>query len=167
MRKFKDTQDREWYIKLTLGSAKRVLDETGQDLLNVTGDEGSLMTLLEQDILMGSVIACLLGPQFEERGMGADDVEDTFDGPTLLKSQKAFMEEWADFSKGRGRADSSALIRKMQELVEAGIAREAQNLEKIDTEKTLEELEALTSGTGPGSQQENSDSTPDPSPTEN
>jgi len=100
MKMFTDAAGRTWSISVNLGTALKVKDALGVDLLQPEQGEPPLLTRLGTDeLLPGQVICCLLGDQFEVHKVTEADVRAGFDGQTLLAAQTAFYEELVDFSR--------------------------------------------------------------------
>ena len=122
MRTFKDLKDRDWELSVTLGLALRVKGKLGVDLLQPEEGNG-LGRLVADDALLAQVIVEAIEPQMEGRGLNAADVAESFDGAVLCAAQAAFMEEYADFFRSRGRSDRALAVEKMRESL--GLASEA------------------------------------------
>ena len=107
MRVFHDSDRNRWELKLTLGAAKRVFDETGVDLLNPTkiGTDGRtvLQKLVTGDLLVGGVVFAMIGDQIRERKLDEKEVYDAFDAATITAMCDAFFAELRDFFIARGR----------------------------------------------------------------
>jgi len=122
MRKFKDTTGREWEIVLTIGSAKRVKDHVGVDLLQPEEGDPPLLTRLgTEERLLAEVICCLMSNQFEKHNVGEEEVLDAFDGATILAAQKAFYGELVDFFRSRGRKDRATAVEKQETVIAQAI----------------------------------------------
>lgn len=143
MTEFKDGSGRSWAIVVNLGSAKRVLEKTGVDLLNpvalVEVDEKgeidelrSLTTrLATDDILVGDILVALLQKQARERNLSDDELLELFDGETLKNAHLAFLREYNAFFTARGNYP-------MTKMTEAMIEKWT----TLGTEKSLEILGA-------------------------
>ena len=139
MQEFFDGSGRKWAIVLNLGSAKRVLEKTGIDLLNPVAlveinekgeiDELRSLTtrLASDDILIGEIIAALIGKQANELGLSDDELLEIFDGATLKEAHSAFLKEYNAFFTARGNYP-------MKMMTETMIERR----KTIETEKSLE-----------------------------
>ena len=111
MKTFVDTAGRAWTLSLTLGSAMRVKDTLGVDLLQPEVGEPPLLTRLGTDeMMLGEVICSLLAGQFEACSVTEQQVREAFDGKTLLAAQKAFYEELVDFFRKLGRTDLAKAV---------------------------------------------------------
>ncbi len=107
MRVFHDSEKNRWELKLTLGAAKRVFDETGVDLLNPTkiGPDGRtvLQKLVTGDLLVGGVVFAMIGDQIRQRQLDESEVYEAFDAATITAMRDAFFAELSDFFIARGR----------------------------------------------------------------
>ena len=152
MTSFKDTADRQWNISVTIGSAKRIKDSLGVDLLRLDkpseDDKLPLLTRLGLDeLLLAEIICCLIGEkQFAEHDVTEDDIRDSFDGSTMLAAQSAFYEELIDFFRQRGRDYLAKAIQKQLATIEAAAKKAEAILEKLDPETLISVPESLTSG---------------------
>lgn len=128
MSEFKDSEGRKWRINLTLGGVKKVMDELGINLLDLTqfadtSDGSATLKLVNDDLFVGEIVAILLEKQAEGYGLKREDVLDLFDGATTKRAQEAFLEEYAFFFKDRENATAAKFvdeIKKAREMVSAG-----------------------------------------------
>ena len=149
MKTFTDTANRTWTISLNLGSALAVREMLDIDLLQPEAGEPPLLTRLGTDeLLLGQVICCLLGSQFEAHNVDEADVRASFDGATLLAAQKAFYEELVVFFRSRGRTDRARAVAAQAEMIERAVAMATEKLDAMDVEQTI--LGAV-SGSSPAS----------------
>ena len=92
MKTFTDAAGRTWSISVNLGTALKVKDSLGVDLLQPEQGDPPLLTRLGTDeLLLGQVICCLLSDQIEAHKVTEADVRAGFDGQTLLAAQTAFL----------------------------------------------------------------------------
>ena len=156
MKNFRDSTGREWTIALNLGTAMRIKDTLGLDLLQPEVGDPPLITRLGTDeMLLGEVICAFLSDQFDKHDLNESQVKAAFDGATLLAAQEAFYGELADFFRSRGRADRTKAIEKQELLIKAAIKANETRIDAYDVET---EIRGMTSGESP----EASESTPDP-----
>jgi hypothetical protein len=134
MRAFRDSKERSWQIRLTLGSVMAVKDAVGVDLL--AGDSPdpdaqapNLLTRLSVDLLLcGRVIAAMLAEQFEAHETTEAEVLAAFDAATLAAAREAFFGELLDFYRGLGRTD---LVEQIEATGEAIAATVEANVQRI------------------------------------
>lgn len=147
MKVFTDKLNRKWEISLTIGSAKRVLDRQGVNLLEIEKGDPPLLTRIgTEEFLLAEILAILLEKQFEKAGINAEEIYDTFDDVTLCEAQNAFYEELIDFFRNRGRNDREKAVKKQMEMIQAGIRAVEEKIDKMDVEK---EIAGIMSGMSP------------------
>lgn len=99
MREFTDSQKRLWNISITLGTAKRVKELVGVDIINPGSitDDGTevIQRLLNDDLFVGQVCAALMDNQKPPL--------DEFDGATIREMDRAFWQEYRFFFAERGK----------------------------------------------------------------
>ena len=100
MKTFKDSTGRVWELSLTIGSAMRVRDKFGFDLLQPS-KSNLIVELGTDEIKLAEIIACLLEPQFEKHKVSEKDVYDSFDVDTQVAAFTAFYEELINFFQKR------------------------------------------------------------------
>ena len=138
MRIFSDASGRDWQIALTLGSAARVKDALSVDLLQPESGDPPLLTRLGTDeLLLGEVICCLLGDQFEKHKVTAEEVSDSFDGKTLLAAQSAFYEELIDFFLNRGRGDRAKMVAAQAKVIEVAVKAAEARIDAMDVDQAV------------------------------
>lgn len=138
MKTFNDAAGRTWTIGLNIGTAMKVKESLGVDLLQPEeGNPPHLTRLGVDEILLGKVICALLMGQFEAHKVTEADVLASFDGQTLCAAQKAFYEELIDFFRLRGRADRAKAAEKQLKMIEAGVKAVETKLDGIDIDETI------------------------------
>lgn len=123
---FKDPDGREWRIRLTVGLADRVKDETGVEL----GDESDsdwLALLFSRRRKCVEVMWCLCEKQAAADGITPEDFAHQFDGVTLRAAGRALAAAWADFFPGS--RISQAIRTSLEAILEAGEARAVREME--------------------------------------
>lgn len=139
MKKFKDSRNNEWSISMTIGTAMKLKESLGIDILQPEQGDPPLLTRLGTDkILLAQVIAFLLGKQFEEKGISETDVYELFDGETLCRSQTAFYEELADFFQKSGWTALAKAVVKQRAAIKAGIEAMEAKIDAIDVKAEIE-----------------------------
>lgn len=117
MQEFLDSGGRRWVLRLTLGDVKRVMDELGVNLLNLSqfadSSEGSVtMRLINDDLFVAQIVATLLKKQAESYAV--ENILDQFDGATMKRAAEAFLAEFAFFFKERQSAAAEAFVEEVQ-----------------------------------------------------
>lgn len=148
MKTFKDNANHDWNIAINIGSAMRVKDKLGIDLLQPEAGDPPLLTRLGTDeMLLAQVIATLLESQFEAQKVDEDHIYQCFDGPTFARAHHAFYEELIDFFLKRGRDDRAKAVEKQMRMIEAGVKAAKSKIDEIDVNETIETaMRGLTSG---------------------
>ena len=138
MKTFTDAAGRTWSISVNLGTALKVKDALGVDLLQPEQGEPPLLTRLGTDeLLLGQVICCLLSDQFEVHKVTEADVRAGFDGQTLLAAQTAFYEELVDFFRSRGRTDRARAVETQNRVITEAVKAIEAKIEALDVEATI------------------------------
>ena len=159
MQVFKDNANRDWSLSLTIGTAMKVKDQLGVDLLQPEVGDPPLLTRLGTDeMLLAQVIAALLESQFELHKVDAEQIYQSFDGPTFARAHEAFYKELIDFFQKRGRQDRATAVAKQMKMITAGISAAVTKLDGIDVEKVIDRA---MSGVTFGESGEASTSTPE------
>lgn len=96
MASFKDTEGREWTVRLTVGGLRDIKADTGVDVLAriAHGDTDFLL----DPLLILDFLATLLKGQLKERGIDKAALEEAISGAALAASVAAFAEAVQDFS---------------------------------------------------------------------
>lgn len=101
---FIDKNNTKWNIELNVGTAKRVLAETGVDLVNILDFDGDkkeksvLEKLSDDPCLLVDVLFSLCREQAKERSVDDFTFATLFDGETVVKATDVLMEEIISFS---------------------------------------------------------------------
>ncbi len=133
MKTFIDTQGRTWSITITIGTAMKLRDRLGIDLLQPEVGDPPLLTRLGTDeLLLGEIICVLLESQFEVHKVTAEDVYLAFDGEMLQNAQEAFYQELIHFFRQSGRTDRAQAVEKQRKMIAAGIKAVEARLNQID-----------------------------------
>ena len=121
MSEFKDSEGRKWRINLTLGGVKKVMDELGINLLDLTqfadtSDGSATLKLVNDDLFVGEIVAILLEKQAEGYGLKREDVLDLSTARRRKERRKRSLRNTLFFSrtaKTRLRRSSSTKSRKL------------------------------------------------------
>ncbi len=108
MRTFKDTENREWRLKIGLATARHLKEQTGGRIDCIEQGAGghghNLFSELAADIgLLGQVLWLLCETQAAERGISELEFADAFDLDTLGAAQNTLVEAIIDFFPSRSR----------------------------------------------------------------
>ena len=138
MKTFTDATGRTWSISVNLGTALKVKDALGVDLLQPEQGEPPLLTRLGTDeLLLGQVVCCLLGDQFEVHKVTEADVRAGFDGQTLLAAQTAFYEELVGFFRSRGRTDRARAVETQARVITEAVKAIEARIEALDVDQAI------------------------------
>lgn len=128
MRSFKDSAKREWTLSLTLGAERRVYEETGVYLSDLSSTENPVIDRLVNDPgFLGMCVWTLCRKQVEEQGFTEDDFLDSLDSSVVEEAREALIEEVLDFLGHRGRALREARNQRLRLIEEV----EQENLEAM------------------------------------
>jgi hypothetical protein len=169
VKSFKDSEGREWIVRVNIGTIRAVKDSLAIDLLapqepieektdSKTGKKNLLVSVLAADAsLLVSVICVLLGKQLVERSIDEMALCESLGGAAAYDAAQAFWSEWQDFFQEIHRPDAALMIRKHLEMIEAEAERDVAMVEKVQTtvEKEMqrrrtaisEKLDAVGDGT--------------------
>jgi len=140
MQTFKDSHNRTWSITLTIGTAMKIREKLGIDLLQPEVGDPPLITRLGTDeLLLAEVLATLLEDQFAAHKFDSAQVYECFDGPTFARANEAFYQELIDFFRQRGREDRANAVSKQKAMIEAGVKAAIAKINEIDVDAVLQE----------------------------
>lgn len=146
---FKDSTGREWTIAITLGTARRVLDALGVDLLNPAAlSDGVPLSqrLLYDDLFLSNVVAAIVSPQLTASGVDADAFADALGGAELAAIETAFWTEYKNFFAARGKVWAARAIETDRETKRANEARALENVTTVSNgEQSIEQQDAQES----------------------
>ena len=138
MKVFTDATKRSWEISLTIGSAKRVKNLLGIDLLQPEEGDPPLLTRLGTDeMLLCDIIYCLVKPQADAVGITDEQFGELLGGEVILAAQTALYEELIDFFQQRGRADRGRAVAAQKQMIELAIRSADQQIADLDIEAEL------------------------------
>lgn len=143
MHGFKDTAEREWKIRLTLGGEKAVFEETGVYLSDLSDATNSPLARLANDAgFLGQVVWTLCQKQAADLGVTQDEFLDSIDADTVDLAREAVIEETLSFLGHRGQALRAE--RKQRKRMAAEIDQlNLEILEGISGEEAVDLLEKL------------------------
>jgi hypothetical protein len=149
MREFKDEEGRPWRLALTVGSAMRVRDTVGIDVVDEqTGDRRQVpfdlvdaanisqtfQILRSQYAKIGEVLYAILFKQVEAKGLSKEDFLDGLRSDSLDAATKALEQELVDFFPQRLRKMIGLLAQKMSEVQDEMLGRAEAGLETATVE---------------------------------
>jgi len=147
MKNFKDIENREWSISLTISSIKRVKSLIDVDLLALDQGTPPLLTRLALDIeLFCNVLYLLIKPQADKRELSDEQFGEALDGDTILKAHECFYQELEDFFQGLGRSDLVKAIQAQKKVINLAVKKVEETINQIDLEKVLGNIDVPISG---------------------
>lgn len=149
MKIFKDTQGRDWKLRLTIGTCRKLKDELAFDLFEEM-EFNVAVKLCWSPETAGKVLACLLAAQLAERSIEPQSWIDDLDVETLTAGRDALLEEIDGFFRLNGSI--AKIIDQVQQRVRESMAAAGAA------------ISAGKSGDESGSAPESSASTPTPTP---
>lgn len=160
MKTFKDSEDREWQIAMTIDECERVEGLIEVDLLkpseprgDVEDAGGTLVDSLDSDFgLFAKVVFALVSLQAEAKKVDEKAFKKALDGSAMASARKAFWGEMADFFQSHPR-----IVAILEQRAEMG----KEVYKKILAETVQEQITAMkTSGTGSTTSPGSSESIP-------
>ena len=137
---FKDSEGREWHVKVTVATVDRILELCGVDLYE-SEDWGRV---LQEPRLACAVLAAVLKPSYEARSLTTEQFRDGLDGDAAASGIEALHEAIANFTQPELRATRVKLVQKLRETVKAQGAVEMARMESGAIDKLIQaELTAV------------------------
>jgi hypothetical protein len=100
MAKFKDNQNREWVVEITVATIKRVRSLLGVDLLQIA--EGKLTdAILSDPVMLVDVLYAVCKPEAEAGGVSDEDFGRAMAGDAIDSATQALLEALASFFPSR------------------------------------------------------------------
>lgn len=124
---FKDTEGREWQLKLNVGSLTRAKELAGVKL----GEGSELARIADDPSLFGQVLYALLQPQVDEKGLTPELFIEAFDGDVVQAATEALMEEICLFTPPAKRAMLRKILEKGREVERRQVEMIDEYLEKL------------------------------------
>ena len=146
MHSFKDTEGREWHVKITLGIARDLKDQTEIDLL----DGKALLTAAADPYVMGQVLWVVCQKQATSRNLSPEDFAAAFDGDVVTEATDALVEASIDFFPKARRPAIQKAFEKMKAMEQAGMERVLVELDDPELESRILGQFGSTSGGSPG-----------------
>lgn len=128
----KDTAGRVWDFAVTYQTRRRLLSETGLDILRIIEDEKILATLsTDLDALFTCLLVVTEG-QRAERGVSEDEFAAALDADTAEAMGREFMAAVVDFFPQARRAPMRSLLSKAAEAVDVAYQRANDQIQAVD-----------------------------------
>lgn len=130
---FKDLKDRNWVVRITVGTMKRVRDELAIDLNDALDpSKGVIDKLAEDPITMLDVVYLCCEKQLKEKDVSAEDLSEAIGGETIAQASEALLGALVDFFP----SSRSDVIRKALQI-------KTRMVERVNT-RAMAELDNLT-----------------------
>lgn len=121
---FKDSEGREWYVKLTVGAVDRVLDLCQVDLY----EQDDWAKVLKDPRVACAVLGAVLLPEIEKRQLTISTFRDSLDGDAAFAGIAALHEAIVNFTPPALRATRKKILEKVNETIEHQAQLEQQRL---------------------------------------
>lgn len=120
MRTFKDNQNREWTVEITVAAIKRVRGLAGVDLMEVLeGSNGLIEKLVRDPVLLCDVIYAACKPQADERQITDEAFGASMAGDAIEHATAALLEELVDFCPSpRDRANLGRVLKATRDVMD-------------------------------------------------
>jgi hypothetical protein len=118
MPSFKDLQQREWNVDLTVAGLERVAKQTDFDLLNLLDDQlKGLAELYDKPIKLVQILYAICEPQIDAAGLEPEEFGELFAGSVLQAAADAVVEATAAFFQSPKQGE---ILRAMVQKVKTG-----------------------------------------------
>jgi len=104
MAQFSDSKSGVWLVSVTMGTVKRVKDETGFNVLDLVDPRSDLVKQLARDpVDLFLILTSVLRPQLVERGISDDQFAELLNEAQIDAACTALMEATFDFFQPKKR----------------------------------------------------------------
>jgi hypothetical protein len=143
MAKYTDTSGKEWDIRLTVGVADRVRNETGIDLFFLRAGRFEQLEKLADPLILYQVAKIALGNAITD----ADAWNDSLDGDTLDRMGNALLQSIVDFCRDNQRPALLQIVEKMDRVQKNATKKIIAKVDQMpeDAEKIIEMSQAMES----------------------
>ncbi len=176
MKTFKDTEGREWIVRIDVSAIKRVRSLLDVDLLTVAeGDpeEDLLQQFINDPIMLCDVIYCLCKPEADKRDVSDEQFGGGMAGDAIEHATNALLEELVEFFPLAKRRLLGKALKKFETLKAKVFEAAEKRLDSPELEAELleaalkespekENLKELMRGSSSGGSPASSESTPAP-----
>lgn len=144
MRTFKTKDGSEWAVQVTVGTVKRVLDETGLKLTDLFATGKQIDQFFSDDVQFCLVLAAVIRPQLEAAKKTTDDFLETIDGTCVEQAVEALIGEVADFFQEPRKGLLKKAMAKWQaanaKVRAEGLAEIEKKLDETDFEMLIRQI---------------------------
>jgi hypothetical protein len=134
MQTFKDLQNREWQLSITIGSVRQVKEQLGVDLTEFP----EVFDRLGADILLlCNVLYVLVKPQADKLGVTDEDFGYSLGGDVLEQATDVLLDQLIAFFPNRRRQILQQLKEKTVAYQDAQLAKAKKEIETLDLSKII------------------------------
>jgi hypothetical protein len=146
---FKDSEGREWELRLTVGALRAVRERTGVELGKVIASEKGIAELLfGNPETFATVLWVLIEKQVlnyrdkDGKGISEQDLAESLDGPTNERVVEAMMGAIADFSprSSIGKAIKERLPKLLERMDQSLTTEVNRMMDETEQKLTLREM---------------------------
>lgn len=155
MKTFKTLDGTEWKVAVTVGTIKRVMDDTGLKLTDMFTSQKATEQFLSDDIKFCEMIWSVVRPQASENGITIDQFLSTIDGEVVEAAAEAIVGETVDFFQEPRRSVLRKIWARYLEakqrckIVDALAAEK--EMEKVDFDQLVRLTHTNTASSSPAS----------------
>lgn len=135
---FKTTDGAEWVLAVSVGTIKRVREETGINLLALVSSPAAVADVFHDDVRLAEVLAAVVKPQLDQAGRSLDAFFSCIDGTVVEQGAEALLREIANFFQEPRR---TVLLKAMDKAQAANKAKsEAGAAAALEAIEAMEEI---------------------------
>ena len=151
MATFKDLNNNNWEIKITIGDLKRVKSITGHDLLAAENDDEVplVVSLHDDSMLLADVVFALVKPQLDAKEINEEAFGLSLGGEAMANAYNALVEELSNFFHQRGDLALEKTLQKIKFTIKKALEAMEKKIDGISNEAIEAEVEKIF---GEGSQ---------------
>lgn len=155
MKTFKTLDGTDWKVVVTVGTVKRVLDDTGLKLTDMFTSQKATEQFLSDDIKFCELLWSVVRPQAAEAGVTIDQFFSTIDGTVVENAAEALVSEIVDFFQEPRRSVLRKIWARYQEAkqrckTEDALAAE-KAMEKVDFDQLVRQTHTSSASSSPAS----------------
>ena len=129
MRIFKDSEGREWTLKVDVAAVKRMRDIANIDILSEDGE--AFGTLATDPVALADCVYAICKKKADEREISQDDFAELFCGDSIDDATTALLDAVVDFFPKARRVILSRAIEKMREAMAEAMTEAESEIEKM------------------------------------
>lgn len=153
MKTFRTIDGTEWKVVVTVGTIKRVLDETGLKLTDLFATEAKIGEFFSDDIKFCEVLWSVVRPQADELGRTTDQFFGNIDGTVIEQAVEALLAEVVDFFQEPRRTLLRKVLTRYQEshrkLQTEGVLAVERLIETTDFEQAIRQTHTNSASSSP------------------